>query len=329
MPRRRGPEANRVVTQTRTSRRRYFLRNPDVRKAINELLDTYDLLQEAILKRHTAPRVEVKAPRREGGELRELYGLGPISNEERRTAELKRKAGEIEERLTALAKLRGILFPSLRRGRLANLGEPLPKLAPDTVAQYEALLATDDLLVSVIYDQGGETWLSAQELGDPYTLYLAIDLAYPQDVLLAKIEQSLRQAISERSSIIKRATGQRQRSDKADFELAVFDQVTAMATFQQVAAGLGQPVSSVKSAYVAACRKIGITRPRKRQAPLVGFDPADHDFQTCRICKHAKRPEDFCGPARAYSEQDCGSQRERPFADPEKRPHRAVKPRPA
>jgi hypothetical protein len=295
-----------------------LLRNPDVRKDINDLLDTYDLLREAMSKLRTAPRVEVKAPRRGGGALRALFRAfsEPVSNEERRTAELKMKAREIEERFAALTKPLGILFPSLRQGRhidRGTLGEPLPKLTPETVARFEELLATDDPPVSVI-DDHGETYLAALELDDPHTLYLRIDLPYPQDVLLASIEQSVRQAINERSSVIKRATGRRHRSDKADFELTVYDQVTAGATFQQIATDLGEPVSSVKSAYAAACRNIGIRRPPKRQAPLVGFDPDTH-FRTCLICGTAQTSNDMCGPASVYINQDQKSQWAQPFAN--------------
>jgi hypothetical protein len=183
----------------------------------------------------------------------------------------------------------------------------------DTVATYETLLG-EGSPVSVIVDHDGEMHLTADELGNPHTLYLAIDLAYPQDVLLTLIEQTLRQVVDDRSKLIKRDSRKRQRTDKADIGLAVFDQVMNAATFPEIASKLRRPVSTVKSAYVAAARIVFSGSPpprRKRDMPLVGFNPATR-FQTCKICKDAQRPEDICGPARAYTNQDYVSLRGRP-----------------
>jgi hypothetical protein len=182
------------------------------------------------------------------------------------------------------------------------------------VGKYEELLGAGGSPVSVIEDQDGEAYLTADELGDPHTLYLATELAYPQDVLLSLIKQTLRQVIGERSKLIKRDSRKRQRTDTADMGLAVFEKVMEDVTFAEIATTLRRPVSTVKSAYLTTARKIFGSAPprRKRDMPVEGFDRANHDFQTCKVCKHAQRPEDFCGPARAYINQDYVSQRERP-----------------
>lgn len=324
MPRRRGPEAELAANKVRESQWRYLLRNPAFRDDINELLDTYDLLQEALQKQwtvrpHTVPQVEVRPTQRGSGGVRERLGLPPLTDEERRRAELQSKERSLEEKLTALTRPLGFgLVSGLRRGRvLGGAGEPLPKLTPDTVAKYEKLLEGRDP-VSVIKDLDG-AYVIADELENPQTLYLAIELAYPQDVLLTLIEQALRQVIGERSTLIKRDSGKRQRTDTADMGLAVYDQVMKDVTFPEIATTLGRPVSSVKSAYLATARKIFGSAPprRKRDMPAEGFDPANH-FQTCKACKDAQRPEDFCGPARAYVRQDQVSQRERLRRGPSK-----------
>jgi hypothetical protein len=332
MPRRRGPEAGLAANKARESQWRYLLRNPAFRNDINELLDTYDLLQKALLEQRavrplTVPQVEVRPtqPGSSGG-VRERLGLPPVSDVERRRAELQSKARRLEEKLTALTTPLGFAPVSeIRRRRFNNMfgaGESLPKLTTDTVGKYE-LLGAWGSPVSVIEDQDGEAYLTADELGDPHTLYLAIELAYPQDVLLSLIEQTLRQVIGERSKLIKRDSRKRLRSDTADMGRAVYDQVVSGATFQKIASKLKRPVSSVKSAYLAACRNIhGSHPPRpKRHMPLEGFDPAANHFQTCKDCKDAQRPEDFCGPNRAYTNQDYVSQRERPVGE-EPRKHR-------
>jgi hypothetical protein len=110
--------------------------------------------------------------------------------------------------------------------------------------------------VTVIQDHDGETHLTPDDLGNPHTLFLAVDLAYPQDVLVALIQQALREAIGERSALLKRNPRKRHRADKADVGLAVYDMVLAGTTFGAIAAKLMRPVSSVKSAYLSTCWKI-------------------------------------------------------------------------
>jgi hypothetical protein len=318
MPRRRGPEAELAANRARQSHWRYLLRNPPFRDDINRLLETYAVLR-TLKQKETERPSEQKVKVRTQREFAEVL-VGLFTDDDRLWGKLQDKMRKLEAKLTAITKPLGLylLVSELRQGRFIDgsaLGEPLPKLTPDTVVRYEKLLREDVSPVSVIDDQDAG-YLSGDELGDPHTLYLSIELAHPQDVLLSLIEQRLRQVIGERSKLIKRDSGKRQRTDTADMGLAVYDQVLSGATFQKIASKLKRPVSSVKSAYLAAYRNIhGSHPPRpKRLMPLEGFDPATH-FQTCKVCKNAKRPEDFCGPALAYVRQDQVSQRERPFAD--------------
>jgi hypothetical protein len=176
----------------------------------------------------------------------------------------------------------------LRRGRFIDGsidGEPLPKLAMDTVATYETLLG-EGSPVSVIVDHDGEMHLTADELGNPHTLYLAIDLAYPQDVLLTLIEQTLRQVVDDRSKLIKRDSRKRQRTDKADIGLAVFDQVMNAATFPEIASKLRRPVSTGMWPQLASCFPV---RPRRG---VNGICPSWDSIQppVSRLARFARTP---------------------------------------
>jgi len=187
-------------------------------------------------------------------------------------------------------------------------------LAPDTVSEYEALLDENLSPVSVISDHDGETSLGPDQLGDPHTLFLAVDLAYPQDVLLWLMQLALREAVSERGTYLKRDGRKRQRADKADADLAVYDLVLNGETFGTIARKVNRPVSSVKSAYLAACQNIfgSAPPPRKRGAPLFGFENPGTHVENCKACKAAGRPEEMCAQARSFYSQDHVSQRERP-----------------
>jgi hypothetical protein len=329
MPRRKGSEADSAASKARETRWRYLLRNPDFCAEINGLLDTYDLIGAEIRRHRRAPTrnatpAVTTAPRK-AGELQRQLGRPALSDASRRRAELQAKASRLEEKLTALTTSLGFVLPiwELRRGRTLDWsvnGMTLPKLAVDTVAQYEKLIGDGACPVSIIEDHDGETSLGPAELASPYTMYLAVDLVYPKDVLLALMERALSQVIEERKAILTRDPRKRQRIDKADFEIVVYDEVIKGEPFPAIANRLGRPVSSVKSAYLAACKNIFGSAPprRKRHMPLVGFSPNDH-VRSCNVCSSAQRPEDMCSPARAYGNQDYVSLKERPVGEEPRR----------
>jgi hypothetical protein len=325
MPRRNGPAAEIAAYKRRHTQWRYLLRHPDFQKLINELLDTYDLLYEHMRRRHLlyehwrqnherwlAPTSNADAqatkPSREATGLRkQLFNLLPpelqtkVRSIEEKLTELQTKLPSIEEKLIELCK--GVSFyplPALRSGRAQfNLSVQLPKLSARTVSQYEELLDDADP-VSVIEDGWGENFISSEELGNPHRMYVAVDLAYPRDVLGSLFEKRLSEVLEKRG---KRTPGKRQRSDKTDFNISVYDLVMAAETFPTIARRLGRPVSSVKSAYLAACLNIFGSGPprRKREMPLLNsFE--DH-FRTCEVCSRAERADDFCALARAFVDQ--------------------------
>jgi len=152
------------------------------------------------------------------------------------------------------------------------------------------------------------------------TLDIRVDLSYPQDVLEAEIKRELCKAIRTRRNYEKRgllpSRPQRVHLEKIGFYLKVYDQAAAGQTFRKIAKGLKKRVSTVKSAYLVACRSIfvGSQKPPKRHLPAKAPGVL-HDCEKCPVCRCAERPEDLCPVAKAYAGQDQVSQRELPGVD--------------
>ena len=92
------------------------------------------------------------------------------------------------------------------------------------------------------------------------------------------------------------------RPDSTVFQLAVWDEALASRPFKDIAQELRRKVSTVKSAFLVAGKKIygASSPPSKRQAALSGLDKANH-VETCQTCKAAQRAEDMCPRARLYA----------------------------
>ena len=141
-------------------------------------------------------------------------------------------------------------------------------------------------------------------------LFLRVDTTKPVDVILPGVEALLR-------GFYKIKPAKRGRPQSLDFQLKVLDLVQKDGKdFRAVARQLGKPVSTVRSAYVAVCRKVGVLgapagRPR---GPVKNPGP----IRKCRDprCRAAQRPEDFCAAHQAWTEQDQVSQREWLRRDP-------------
>src|SRR5262249_24309168 len=152
---------------------------------------------------------------------------------------IKSRARRLEAKVTTLTSALGFVFPVWKIehvtiwGRFEGKG--WPKLTADTIGAYEGLLGTEYSPVTVIQDHDGETHLTPDDLGDPHTLFLAVDLAHPQDVLMALIEPALREAVNVRGKLLKRDPCRRRRIDKADFELAVYDLARQGESFKKIA----------------------------------------------------------------------------------------------
>lgn len=146
--------------------------------------------------------------------------------------------------------------------------------------------------------------VAVTELRENRFLFLRVDLQHPVEDLLPLIEQELRGATQGRHQ-------RRRRLDMVDFHLRVFDLAVNGDTFSQIAKQLKRYPSTVKSAYLAACRNIfgPVEKPRKKTLPLVDFDPSTH-MELCSTCQKAQALEEFCSQARLYACQDTKAQRE-------------------
>jgi hypothetical protein len=160
-------------------------------------------------------------------------------------------------------------------------------------------------------------------------VYIRVDLTHPLDTLLPLIERELRQFAKrndtslegepELRATLAQSTGHRRRLDRVEYYLRVFDLAEQGQTFRTIAKELKRPLSSVKSAFLAARRNIfglaGSTeRASKKALPLETFDVELH-FQTCATCQKADSFEKMCPKARLYALQDHKGQTELPASD--------------
>ena len=168
-------------------------------------------------------------------------------------------------------------------------GEPLPRSIPDEERVLMKALTEwkdhPDMLVRspvrppVITEDPAQTYYDDHqgEEEHPYIkpgtrLHIEVDLSYPRDVVEALIGDGLLKAYERRERL--QAKGfiprphQRQRLDKMNFQLEVYDLAQTGLTFDQIARGRGLRPSVVHYAYVAANLKIGAPWPRRRPALL-------------------------------------------------------------
>jgi hypothetical protein len=160
----------------------------------------------------------------------------------------------------------------------------------------------------------GKTGFGSKNLeptpGDSRYLNLRVDLDHPVDALVPLIEKEL--AIHSRKYL----HGRRRRTDTVDFNLGVFDRVVSGQPFKAISTELKVRLSTVKSAYLAACRAVFEpgTAPSKKQVTLDAFNLTDH-FEKCPVCRQALNPEQMCAAARIYVEQDQKGRSELPGYD--------------
>jgi hypothetical protein len=146
--------------------------------------------------------------------------------------------------------------------------------------------------------------------GTDEKVILEIDTRYPVANLVPVIEKTLRDLYRARRSPSKRS-----RIDEAGFQLQVYDAAIDGETFDSIRRRVHRPLSTVKSAYMAAVQKIfgKSEQPGKRKAHMVrlrGFDPTSH-AEHCTECKRATLPAQMCRQAQIYMNQDYVAQRGR------------------
>lgn len=191
-------------------------------------------------------------------------------------------------------------------------------LSSETVELYESLLerVDRDFLGSAVSADDPYNIYGWGEYGPPPRtdpgpgpgrfLEIEVDLSYPDDVILSLINEELRKARQEHTR-----SRQRQRPDKVDFYLKIYDLAERGDTFGVIAKALKKRVSTVKSAFLTARRNIfgSAAAPTKKSVPLADFNKYRH-FDQCSVCKAAERFEEMCPAARLYTLQDHESQRD-------------------
>jgi hypothetical protein len=175
-------------------------------------------------------------------------------------------------------------------------------LDSSTVPHFEKILTSDLYQVKLIGDIGSFT--------ADGRLWLHIDLNSNRtvDSVLAVVEQEIRRSFPKRKK--------RKRLDSVNFNLAVFDLVIQRKTFYEIKKILGKPISTVKSAFLAATREI-FGEPKFKRDKSIYFSPMDNPsthLDTCEVCKRAmadvKGVGDFCPEFLAFVNQDYVPQRE-------------------
>ena len=96
----------------------------------------------------------------------------------------------------------------------------------------------------------------------------------------------------------------RERLDKWELQLRVWDEVTAGEKFPEVARQFRMPISTVRSAYLSACRHIGVAAVPTDKACLPPVDPGPVAECSDVRCRSAKAPAEFCPRHKAWAQQD-------------------------
>lgn len=201
--------------------------------------------------------------------------------------------------------------------------------SPDPLAGYlfyPAVLARDP--AQDYYDATGEPHPT---MGPAEVLDVRLDLKYPTDVLVALVEGEIKRVLNRYSRVVQNIRQRkglptlkkkRHRLDKSAFYIKVYDLASEGATFVQIAKRLGEPLSTVKSAFLRIRRSIfelssqtesdthSSSAPlTKKTVVLAGFDPEVHTV-TCSTCKAATTFDEMCNKAKSYTSQDHVALRE-------------------
>ncbi len=192
----------------------------------------------------------------------------------------------------------------------AALSHALPGLRQETINEWTAIRSKEPAVVPFPVKTGRSrrNWLR-----------LEVNLSYPHDVLLERIEKELSKAMPRRRKA-------RRRWDKFDDYLLIYDLAMKNETFATISHILKKRVSTVKSAFVSIARTIssfdpiGVRRSHarhgraystKKQTVLKEFDYRTHIAQ-CERCTKAQTPGQFCPIVELYANQDARGQRELP-----------------
>jgi len=313
MPRRKGQVALNTALDQGWAEFRFLLRNPEFRK---DLTRVYNHKKKAV----QSTNVQDSQAHDTQLEVHDVYDL--IKKWELEWVPAKWPKRKLDEPLSEVVKKEEeFLIHEMKESQ----ADPDPRLRfifqlpvrawdPDLEARWEWF--QDNLEDNLEALERQKTLVPPAYLKPPNrVLMLRVDLNHPQDVLEEVIKLELKKAKNKRvagKKSGKTSSGKtRHRLDKATLQLRIFDHVTEGKKFSEIAFVLSKPVSTIKSLYLVASRKIfgSIPKPRLKEIPLVDFDPETHCPQ-CPTCSIAQTAEDMCQLAKTYANQDYKSQRE-------------------
>lgn len=188
----------------------------------------------------------------------------------------------------------------------AALSDALADLRQDTINQWTAISSKEPAIVPLPVQAGNSrsNWLR-----------LKVNLSYPRDILIERIEQEL-------SKVMRKRHKARRRWDKFDYYFRVYDSAMAGETFTAIARALNKRVSTVKSAFLAIgktiyyCDSTGLRRihanrdrglPKKKTLVLMYVDAATH-ISHCELCKKAQTVDEMCKVSQIFITQDTRGQ---------------------
>lgn len=198
----------------------------------------------------------------------------------------------------------------------AALSEALLDLRQDTIDQWTAIALEEPAIVPLPVKAGHSRmkWLR-----------LDVNLSYPRDILIERIDAELSKAMPQRSKT-------RRRWDKFGYYLKVYDAAKKGEPFTAIARTLKKRLSTVKSAWLAIgkaiyyCDATGLKRiaarrhralPAKKKLILMDVDPATH-VSHCERCKKAQTVGEMCLVSQIFTNQNTHGQRELQVDDVEK-----------
>lgn len=193
------------------------------------------------------------------------------------------------------------------------LSNSLPDLSQDSIQHWNAYQFEDSSIVpppvKIRHSQKTQ-------------LRLEIDLRYPRDILIERIERELVKVMQPRHKT-------RRRWDKFAYYLQVHDLVLNGETFAFVAKTLKKRVSTIKSAFLSIMTMVATFSPnglkmsasRQNRAPtttkelVFGAHNYDTHIAKCDQCSNATTQAAMCPHVQRYINQDYRGQRELQLSD--------------
>jgi len=334
MPRRKGPEAEQIAKKGLEARLELLIRNVEFKQDLVNGREMWSQYKKAPSSWYLPP--DPKHPNYQ--KWMEQYHSGEKTQKRK---EMKNEKKQLKDKYDHyLAKwdlnwgpweyvdTKNVDFPSLSPKKLKTLFEEafterdqwneryegwgesslphmfrLPVIASDPVAA-KRFWATMNIPADDNPADGVWHWLSEEKLDDLVhgqvgkKLTLELNLTFPRDVLEELVRLNLEQVFKR-----KKDSNERQRWDKIDFQLKVFDLHEKGVTFPLIRTQFNERprLSTVKSAFLSIYRKINSIDT----SPSTSSEP--HDPAKCPQCNKAETFDQMCDQAKTFAKQDYKS----------------------